>query len=167
MELNVAQAQKMAGEPFPFELDEAVGPLEYNGRSVALKEPLHVEGTYAFDGKGFAVEAEARTVLSQRCARCGELFEQAYVFPVNERFTKASAPSEDEMYPYMGDRLELKQAVMDNFYLSLPLTSICRPDCRGLCPVCGANRNLQACACQPYQAAGPFAALANLSHEEE
>lgn len=167
MELNVAQAQKLVGESFLFEQDEAIGPLEYNGHSLVLAAPLHVEGRYAFDGKDFAVEARGSTVLCQNCALCGEQFERAYVFPVNERFSKASEPSEEETYPYAGDRLELTQAVMDNFYLSLPLVSVCRPDCKGLCPKCGTNRNLHDCACQPFQAAGPLAALAELIHEEE
>ncbi len=167
MELNVAQAQKMAGESFSFEWEEAVGPFRYNGRTLALSAPLRLQGTYTFDGKGFFVEAKAQTVLRQRCARCGETFEQPYAFPVNERFSKASEPSKDDMYPHMGDRLELTQAVMDNFYLHLPLAGVCRPECRGLCPVCGVNRNLHACQCQPNQASGPFAALAALTHEEE
>ena len=70
MELNVAQAQKLVGEPFLFEQDETIGPLEYNGHSLVLAAPLHVEGRYAFDGKDFAVEARGSTVLRQSCALC-------------------------------------------------------------------------------------------------
>lgn len=167
MELNVAQSLKQVGEVFSFSLEQAAGPFVFGGRNIELAAPLRVNGTYAFDGKGFFVQADADTVLRQSCARCGEPFELAYSFPVSERFSKASEPIEDEMYPYMGDRLELEQAVMDNFYLHLPLTSVCSPDCKGLCPECGANRNLHTCACQPNEAAGAFAKLAGLIYEQE
>jgi uncharacterized protein len=36
----------------------------------------------------------------------------------------------------------------EQFYLALPMKPLCRPDCQGLCPVCGKNRNVETCACQ-------------------
>lgn len=167
MELNVAQALKRVGEPFSFELEEAVAPVSYNERTIALTAPLRVAGTFAFDGKGFQIDAKASTVLEERCARCGEPFKSAYAFPVKERFTKSGAQTEEDVYSYLGDKLDLTQAVMDNFYLHLPLADVCRADCRGLCPVCGVNLNRETCTCQPQEGEGPFAALAALKHEQE
>ena len=167
MELNVAKALKQAGQPFSFSLEETLGPLSYGGRVIELAAPLSVSGAYAFDGKGFSLQARGNTVLCCKCARCGEPFQQAYAFPVNERFTKTSDPNEDEMYPYTGERLDLDQAVMDNFYLHLPVASFCKEDCKGLCPVCGVNCNQYACACGEGSAAGRFSALSALTHEEE
>ncbi len=39
--------------------------------------------------------------------------------------------------------------VEEQVQLELPLKALCRDDCRGLCPICGADRNLAPCACQP------------------
>ena len=36
----------------------------------------------------------------------------------------------------------------EQFYLALPMKPLCREDCRGLCPVCGINRNRETCSCQ-------------------
>ena len=43
---------------------------------------------------------------------------------------------------YDGDRLDLGEMVREQFFLAVPLRRLCREDCRGLCPTCGANRNL-------------------------
>ena len=167
MELDITAAIKQAGEPFSFEAKETVAPQEYGGRMITFAAPLHAQGEYVFDGKGVSLKAKADTVLMAQCARCGASFHQPYAFDVSERFTKSSGlRTEEECYPYTGNTLVLDQAVMDNFYLHLPITSLCRADCKGLCPVCGANRNETECTCQPTEAGGPFSVLASLSDEE-
>lgn len=167
MEVSVAAALKQVGEPFRFELTETVEPVHYGGRAITFVAPLQVSGTYVFDGKGFQLEAHASTVLRSICARCAAAFDEPYTFSINECFAKASEIGpDDEVYPYLGDRLNIQKAVMDNLFLQLPLTSVCKPDCKGLCPVCGADRNKTACNCQPNGTDSPFAALSALEEEE-
>lgn len=43
--------------------------------------------------------------------------------------------------------LEVDQAVREEFLLATSPYSLCRPDCRGLCPVCGVDRNVEKCDC--------------------
>jgi len=50
-------------------------------------------------------------------------------------------------------------AVTEQVILSVPMKVVCRPDCRGLCPVCGANRNTGECQCPAAPADSPFASL--------
>lgn len=59
--------------------------------------------------------------------------------------------------------LDLRPAVRDEWVLDAPAFPLCRDDCKGLCPSCGADRNTDACACAPsgdarwdaLRAAGP------------
>ena len=167
MELDVAAARKQIGESFTFTAEETVEPQQYAGRTIRFAAPLQVQGAYVFDGKDFTLTAEARTVLDETCARCGKAFQRPYEFSVSERFTKSLAQDDpEESYSYMGDRMDISKAVMDNFYLHLPLVSLCREDCKGLCPVCGANLNETQCTCQPTEAKNPFSVLASLSDKE-
>ena len=46
--------------------------------------------------------------------------------------------------------------------LMVPLKPLCQEDCRGLCPICGANLNRETCSCQAEKSDSPFAALAKL-----
>jgi uncharacterized protein len=60
---------------------------------------------------------------------------------------------------YQGDQLDVGGLVRSETDLALPMKPLCRPDCRGLCPVCGGNRNVTACRCD---ARGPDPRLAPL-----
>jgi uncharacterized protein len=55
----------------------------------------------------------------------------------------------DETYRLVDDQLDLEPLVRDAVLLELPQAPLCRADCRGLCATCGANRNLEPCACRP------------------
>ncbi len=92
------------------------------------------------------------------CARCIEPVEM----PVSGEFdlifrplgADADAPersitaSETEIGYYQGDSLLLEDVLREQVLLSLPVRTLCKPDCKGLCPHCGANRNLQPCSCE-------------------
>ncbi len=55
--------------------------------------------------------------------------------------------SETEIGYYQKDSLLLEDVLREQVLLSLPVRTLCKPDCKGLCPHCGANRNTQPCSC--------------------
>jgi uncharacterized protein len=57
------------------------------------------------------------------------------------------AGTEAEISYYEGEGLLLEDVLREQVLLALPLKAICRQDCKGLCPQCGANLNLAKCAC--------------------
>jgi uncharacterized protein len=57
-----------------------------------------------------------------------------------------SAP-ETEIGYYQGDSLALEDVLREQVLLSLPVRTLCKEDCKGLCPRCGVNRNNQPCTC--------------------
>ena len=85
------------------------------------------------------------------CRRCAVPVGGELDVPVRERFTEPGAaygdPEDDEAYPIVDDALDLAPMVRDAIVLELPLAPLCREDCRGLCPECGADRNTDACDC--------------------
>jgi uncharacterized protein len=60
---------------------------------------------------------------------------------------------------FSGDGIALADVVTEQVILSMPMKVICRPDCRGLCPVCGADLNRVICDCPKARGDSPFAAL--------
>lgn len=50
-------------------------------------------------------------------------------------------PREGETYPLRNDQIDLEPLAREALLVDLPLAPLCRPDCRGLCPVCGVDRN--------------------------
>ena len=55
--------------------------------------------------------------------------------------------ADDESYTYTGDEIELDRIVNEAILFALPAQILCRDDCRGLCPDCGADRNKDECNC--------------------
>ncbi|HEY7140113.1 MAG TPA: DUF177 domain-containing protein [Methylomirabilota bacterium] len=49
---------------------------------------------------------------------------------------------------YQGDVLDVGALLRSETDLALPMKPLCRPDCRGLCPVCGGNKNVTECRCE-------------------
>lgn len=85
------------------------------------------------------------------------------------------APGEDEFDVLPADHIiDLEPLVRAALIMDAPSMPLCRDDCAGLCPVCGANLNEGACGCgrdealeEFDRAANPFAALANFRFDEE
>jgi uncharacterized protein len=80
------------------------------------------------------------------CRRCTVPVSGELTIAVSERF--GSPPiAEDELYPIVDDTIDLGPLVRDAIVLELPMAPLCREDCRGLCPQCGADRNESDCSC--------------------
>jgi uncharacterized protein len=66
-----------------------------------------------------------------------------------------------------GPTLETKPILLEQMQLSIPMKPLCRPDCRGLCPECGADLNAGACGCTHHETDPRWAALAALKSKTE
>jgi uncharacterized protein len=75
---------------------------------------------------------------------------------------RAITAPETEIGYYLKDSLALEDVLREQVLLSLPLRTLCKPDCKGLCPRCGENRNSQACSCDVGPSDPRWEALAGL-----
>lgn len=168
MILSVSEAQKRAGEVYPIDVSASLEPESYAGRTIAFTEPVRIRGSFSFDGSAFHVTAEGEASYETVCARCNKPFVETITFPIDEHYVRDIAwDEEQDAYPYTREQLDLHPAFWDNLFLNLPLVSLCKPDCKGLCPVCGADRNTEPCACQTEIDGGPMAALQQLLNENK
>jgi uncharacterized protein len=134
---------------------------------VALAGPLHEQGIdegrsvmptgaeaevdvelVSFEG-GIEVEGTIRAPWVGTCRRCAERVEGELQIPVHERFADlaVAGPSDEDFYPIDLDHIDLAPLVRDAVVLELPMAPLCKEDCAGLCPQCGANRNEGDCGC--------------------
>ena len=65
------------------------------------------------------------------------------------------------------DIFDLEPVILEQLELDVPMRTVCRDDCQGLCPVCGGNRNLEPCDCDTGRGDPRWSALADLKHELE
>ena len=131
------------------------------GEDVSQIEPLDTEGTAELIGQDIRLQGHLRTTVELWCARCLEPVRQLVDkdFDLYYRPVKTIAREEEveiqtpdlEVGFYHGDGLQLEDAMREQVLLSLPMKSICRIDCAGLCPQCGQNRNAGDCGCHPMK----------------
>jgi uncharacterized protein len=77
------------------------------------------------------------------------------------------APEELAVSFYRDDRIDLSQMIVEQIVLALPMKPLCRPDCKGLCPHCGVNRNVESCACAPEDIDPRWEALKTLKARKD
>lgn len=124
-------------------------------------------------GRDVLIRAHVSAVLRLECSRCLERM----AFPLDLEFFHLVRPydrrvesvkelelrAEDlECGFYENDVFEFNRIVEEQIVLSLPMKPLCRDDCRGLCPRCGANRNEGECGCSSGERASPFEKLKSL-----
>ncbi len=102
------------------------------------------------------VQGHLRVRVPQTCGRCLESLPVDVTAQVDSRFCPRPlvrgeelelAPDDLEVDFYADDLLDLDRLIQTEAELGLPMKPVCRSDCRGLCPVCGGNRNVTPCAC--------------------
>jgi uncharacterized protein len=81
------------------------------------------------------------------CRRCLRPTAGRVRAAVRELYTEGG--DGEDTYPLHGDDVDLEPLVRDAVLLELPVTTLCRPDCKGLCPTCGADWNEGPCSCAP------------------
>ncbi len=95
---------------------------------------------------GLLVTARLHALARAACARCLEEFLQHLETSFTElyAFTSNTITDSGLLLPETG-WIDLSPIVRDEMLVAFPINPLCSPDCLGLCPVCGENRNVTAC----------------------
>ncbi|MGC8488688.1 MAG: YceD family protein [Clostridia bacterium] len=149
MELRVHDVKKWVGRDEAFALEEASLPGLAERLELPLRAPITVEGRVRNAGGSLLVDMQGATLIEAACARCGTLTTVPVTFEDVAEFREVQpGPSDDWLY-YENDILRLDDWVSDEILLAVPIAPLCRVDCRGLCPQCGADWNETTCDCRP------------------
>jgi len=140
---NLRTLKLRSGEQFREERELELEPLELGGqRYLPVPGTVPAELTITRASTGTVFELAFGVRLHGPCFRCLE--DAVLDLPISASEYQATAPGGDEELrtPYLeDDRLDLSGWARDALALALPDKILCRPDCAGLCPVCGKNLN--------------------------
>src|SRR5438552_3022840 len=141
---SLRQVKLRPGEQYRDELEVELSPLDFGGQRyvpVPEKVPAAFEMTRANTGTVFTLAFTVR--LHGPCYRC--LGDAVLELPIAAREYQAESPEDEQMMtPYVsGANLDVSQWAHDAVALALPDKILCRPDCAGLCPVCGKDLNVE------------------------
>jgi uncharacterized protein len=134
--------------------------LRTDAVEVPGNEPVHGHLHLERVCDGVVARGEIDARWQGLCSRCLAPVSGETSVHVDELFEED--PVEGETYRLDHDQLDLEPLVRDALMLELPHTPLCRPECRGLCPNCGTDRNTSSCECEPEPADARWAALRSL-----
>ena len=126
-------------------------PVVYSGEIKNHLGVLHLTGTI-------------KTIYSTCCARCLEPLEIEMEAQTDTLLTHdpAAADSEDEVFLLTGNEVEVEDILAPALFLQVEMAYLCDPDCKGLCPHCGINRNQSSCSCADREIDPRLAVLESL-----
>ena len=172
---------QLADEPLKLDESLAAGAIDY-ALDVRQVGPLKISGQAELivehrGPKEFVEDIRLRThfggTFELLCARCLDPVEQFLSGDFDLIFRPAEADSkpgehaitedETEIGYYEESGLLLEDAVREQVLLALPGRTLCREDCKGLCPQCGANRNTAPCGCEERPVDSRWHALAGIA----
>ncbi len=155
-----------------YELYIPVSELDQLDEGFDVVEPFRGTARFLWTKDHIMVLVQGDTAVAMQCSRCLEPFIQ----PVHIHIEEAFIPTVDMAtgLPIHQDEtdtavlidehhiLDLSEIVRQSILLALPLHPLCRPDCKGLCPVCGTNLNYETCNCTVEDIDPRWAALSLL-----
>ncbi len=124
-------------------------------------------------GVNVKVNGKVNTTLILTCDRCAEEFEfniseeikvELQPIGVLKTFQEEIRLSKEDLNVtfYNGEEIEVSEVIREQILLSIPMRKLCKPECQGLCPICGQNLNIKKCNCKPEIKDSPFAILKKL-----
>ncbi|HBG76553.1 MAG TPA: hypothetical protein DDW86_06310 [Clostridiales bacterium] len=119
----------------------------WQGEPLRFRDPLHVKGRIFNGGDVLLLTADVKGNIILQCGACLESYVQGFDFPIEARLKSAPNKENPDYFVYKGNEVDLSEIVLEFLLSELPIRRRCREDCKGLCPVCGANRNDGECSC--------------------
>jgi len=136
-------------------------------------EPVAVKGKVRLAGAEVFVNGHIETRAEVECDRCLKKielpvsadFDLQYITGAEYESSAAAELTEDVMSVsvFDGEAIDVDEIVKEQILLAVPTRTLCRPDCKGICPDCGIDKNTGDCECGTEEIDPRWAALKNLT----
>ncbi len=152
---------------------EEIG-LEEEG--AVYRKPVNVEVRITRTGPTATLVADIRTEVERTCGRCLSTFREELRTEAREalriegeraRIIDVEYEGNPGVMPGPAGSISLDNIVREAILVCSPMQPVCRPDCRGLCPVCGADRNKIDCGCETEEPHPAWDALRELAKKQK
>jgi len=148
-------------------LDVGASSFELEWPQTTFDGDVHVEIDVVRMLDDLQIDARFAGGFTGTCDRCLETFTGQLEGELRVLGRKGDAAShelggEDGIVFYGGPIVDLTGEIRQGLLLGLPMRMLCSPECRGLCPRCGVNRNVESCTCTVEGTNPRWAALERL-----
>lgn len=167
MKIDLRKLAGQYGSSIPFS-----GTADLRGEELYGAYPFQHPAAYSGEVRNhlgvLRLTGAIKTIYSTCCARCLEPLEIPLEAETDTLLTHdaQAAEAEDEVYLLSGEEVEVEDILLPALFLQVEMTYLCRPDCKGLCPVCGADRNKTSCSCSERRIDPRLAVLGSLLQKD-
>lgn len=161
-------------ESFPAEavMEAEADSIDFETPGVSFRDLITVKMTIQEIGDEYFCQAYLSVPVEEECCRCLTLFDDELASDFNfsikigggEAILTADEENSDVITLVAGEHVaDLSAIVRETLILALPAKPLCKAECRGLCPNCGANLNEETCSCKNTELDDRWESLKGLS----
>ena|SRR5689334_15826737 len=159
MSKYVLDLKDLARDKVSFEGVLKPGEIDFSGDNIRQVAPLSWRATAERAGEEIRIVGSLETTMELSCSRCLEPAQQEITKSFDLFFRERDEELVDEDNEielteedtrtafFSGAQLMLGDILREQVLLALPMKALCRVDCKGLCPTCGTNLNVNVCNC--------------------
>lgn len=166
------QLEQIREQPFRWQETVTIEPEVLQQPDLLALGPVSWRGQISFVDPGYFLSAHLSYEQQLACTRCLQPVTQPIEADVELLLLAHGehagageyelAERDMSVVHVEGEAVDLRPLLIEQLQLNVPMRVLCRPDCAGLCPVCGTDRNLATCDCEAAPADPRWAALAAL-----
>ena len=168
--LELGRLKHDLGFLLPLDLAAECEPADYGYGDMPLNMPLTLLGKAENMEGEILVLGRLSAGLLLKCSRCGADFPYSLTLPFQETYTsRAVTPDEAgerDKHVFGGAGIDLTPEALRALFAELPMKPLCREDCQGLCPRCGADLNRGPCSCKAKEIDPRWDKLRDLLNEK-
>lgn len=150
--------EQVRDRPFHWDETETVDAKEIGHPDVQALSPVRWRGEIRFADPGYLLTATYSYQQTLSCQRCLEPLVEAVEQPLQLLLLPGAQSPKDAEHGLAeeelgvvevdeDDEVDLRPLLIEQIQLNVPMKPLCRPDCAGICPSCGASLNAGPCGC--------------------
>lgn len=146
-------------------------PLVVGDETFTFTGPVSFDMTLTNTSAGIVGAGNVNARVSAECSRCLEPFEMPLEGEIEAFYVQGGdregIPDEQQVEPIEDSSVDVMPAIVAALVLEAPFAPLCSEECKGICPQCGANRNVDECGCEAPKEPSPFDVLKDMFPGQE
>lgn len=162
MKIKIQELDK-AKNGVSFDYLEDLSHLEQDLNQLISISPVEVKGNAEKTADVYEVKGKLAAEMKLKCSRCLT----DYDYRIEDEFDELFVPKnveqdsdQENIHPIDRDEIDISFIVEEVVFMNIPYIPLCHEDCKGLCPTCGTNLNIETCTCEPVKVDPRLADLA-------
>ncbi|TQQ84672.1 DUF177 domain-containing protein [Peptacetobacter hominis] len=153
MIVNIEKLSRKETERVDFKFCEEADSISCCDEIYKLASPVEVEGKISRNNKGLYINADVSFTVADKCSRCLETVDIPLEYNIQGFIVNEDDYTEDDYEDYDAflidgrSEVDIMDIIAQTIDFNMPHKVLCREDCKGLCPGCGANLNVEDCRC--------------------